>query len=97
MHLLREDASYRAIVDMLVEVPEHSTEAVKRICTAYLKLLFPNVRSVEDVNIREFNRYCLHPAVKMRGIIKKQLGILDSEFKGKGVPNFSVKDVRDEN
>lgn len=101
MHLLREDASYRAIVDMLVEVPEHSdtrdTEAVKRICTAYLKLLFPNVRSVEDVNIHEFNRYCLRPAVKMRGIIKKQLGILDSEFKGKGVPNFSVKDVRDEN
>lgn len=100
MHLLREDASYRAIVDDLVEVPEHSdtrdTEAVKRICTAYLKLLFPNVRSVADVNIREFNRYCLRPAVKMRGIIKIQLGILDPEFKGKSVPSFMVRDVKNE-
>ena len=100
MHLLRDDASYRAIVDRLIEVPEHAdtrdTEAVKRICTAYLKLLFPNVRSVSDVNIREFNRYCLRPATKMRGIIKIQLGILDSEFKGKNVPSFSVRDIRDE-
>ena len=44
MHLLRDDASYRAIVDRLIKVPEYSdtrdTEAVKRICTAYLKLLF---------------------------------------------------------
>ena len=38
--------SYRAIVDN-IEVPEattRDTEAVKRIATAYLKLLFPNVR-----------------------------------------------------
>ena len=101
MHMLRDDASYRAIVDKLVEVPEHSdtrdTEAVKRICTAYLKLLFPNVRSVDDVNVREFNRYCLRPATKMRGIIKIQLGILDSEFKGKNVPSFSVRDISNEN
>ena len=101
MHLLREDASYRAIVDRLVEVPEHSdtrdTEAVKRICTAYLKLLFPHVRSAADVNSREFNRYCLRPATKMRGIIKIQLGILDVEFKGKNVPNFTVRDISDEN
>ena len=45
MHLLREDASYRAIVDALVEVPEHSdtrdTEAVKRICTAYFEITVP--------------------------------------------------------
>ena len=101
MHLLREDATYRAIVDKLVEVPEHSdtrdTEAVKRICTAYLKLLFPNVRSEKDVNVREFNRYCLRPATKMRGIIKIQLGILDPEFKGKSVPNFSINFINYEN
>lgn len=100
LHLLREDASYRAIVDQLVEVPEHSdtrdTEAVKRISTAYLKLLFPNVRSAKDVNLREFQRYCLRPAAKMREIIKVQLGILDIEFKGKSVPIFSVRDVKHE-
>lgn len=95
MHLLRDDASYRAIVDQLVEVPEHSdtrdTEAVKRIATAYLKLLFPNVKTADDVNVREFQRYCLRPATKMRQIIKMQLGILDIEFKGKDVPAFSIR------
>jgi len=97
MHLLREDASYRAITDQLIEVPEHAdtrdTEAVKRICTAYLKLLYPNVRSVRDIEAKDFNKYCLRPAVKMRGIIKIQLGILDPEFKGKNVPKFSIKDI----
>ena len=94
MHLLREDASYRAIVDQLVEVPPKSdtrdTEAVKRLCTAYLKLLFPNVRSKEDVNLREFRKYCLHPAVSMRGIIKTQMGILDEEFRGKDIPKYTI-------
>lgn len=97
LHMLRDDASYRAIVDQLVEVPEHSdtrdTEAVKRICTGYLKLLFPNVRTIYDIEPREFNNYCLRPATKMRAVIKTQLGMLDQEFKGKNVPKFTVKDV----
>lgn len=100
MHLLRDDASYRAIVDKMVDYPENSatrnTEAVKRIATAYLKLLFPNVRSAEDVNVREFQQYCLRPAVKMRGIILKQLGILDSQYRGMNMPQFSVKDLNNE-
>ncbi|WP_206458290.1 BREX system Lon protease-like protein BrxL [Anaerovorax sp. IOR16] len=100
LHLLREDASYRAIVDQLIEVPDHAdtrdTEAVKRITTAYLKLLFPHVRSVNDVDIREFQLYCLRPAAKMRQIIKKQLGILDIEFKGKDIPAFSVRKINNE-
>lgn len=69
---------------------------MKRIATAYMKLLFPNVRSVEDVDVREFQQYCLRPAVKMRGIILKQLGILDSQFRGKSMPQFSVKEVKNE-
>ena len=43
MHELRDDMSYRAIVDKLIEVPEgadtRDTEAVKRISTAYLKII----------------------------------------------------------
>ena len=96
LHLMRSDASYRAVVDEIVDVPEHSdtrdTEAVKRIATAYLKLLFPNVRASEDVVPNEFRKYCLRPAVKMRSIIKKQLALLDDEFKGKDVPNFDIKE-----
>ncbi len=96
IHILRSDVSYRAIVDEILDVPYGSdtrdTEAVKRICTAYLKLLFPNVCSVEDVNLREFNRYCLSPAKKMRGIIIKQLGILDpGDFEGKNIPDIKIK------
>ena len=100
LHLLRDDASYRAIVDQIVEVPERAdtrdTEAVKRICTAYLKLLFPNVREPGDIKILDFNKYCLRPAQKMRQIIKFQLGLLDSEFKGKDVPRFTVRDFKNE-
>ncbi len=99
LHLLRDDASYRAIVDKIMDVPEKAdtrdTEAVKRIATAYLKLLFPNVRTVEDVNSKRFLKYCLRPARNMRQIIKRQMGILDTEFKGKDVPVYGVKDVTD--
>jgi len=95
--MLRDDISYRAIVDQIVDVPEKAdtrdTEAVKRIATAYLKLLFPNVRKVEDISARDFNRYCLRRACKMRATIKMQLGILDSEYRGKDIPQFTVNEV----
>lgn len=95
MHLLRDDVSYRAIVDKLVEYPSDAdtrdTEAVKRIATAYLKLLFPHVRFAKDVNLQEFQNYCLRPAAKMRQIIVRQMGMIDSQYKGKNIPSFSVK------
>jgi ATP-dependent Lon protease len=95
MHELRDDMSYRAIVDELIEVPEaadtRDTEAVKRIATAYLKLLFPQIRSADDITAREFKRYCLDRARKMRDTIKYQLGILDVEYRGKEIPVFSVR------
>lgn len=94
LHELREDISYRAIVDKIVKVPEKSdtrdTAAIKRIATAYLKLFFPNVRSVEDVDKEIFSRYCLERAAKMRGIIRKQLALLDVEYAGKDIPKFEV-------
>lgn len=97
LHELRSDMSYRAIVDELVEVPDaadtRDTEAVKRIATAYLKLLFPNVRSASEVSAGDFKRYCLQRAYRMRDTIKTQLGILDSEYKGKDVPVFGIKEV----
>lgn len=99
LHELREDGSYRAIVDRLIEVPEdcnpdtRDTEAVKRIATAYLKLLFPNVRKPEDINPRDFNRYCLKRACNMRATIKMQLGIMDVEYRGRDIPPFKVKNL----
>lgn len=102
MHMLRDDASYRAIVDQIVEVSDSAyvrhTEAVKRIATACLKLLFPNVRSVSDINPRQFLRYCLRPAIKMRKIIWRQLSILDAEYKNedKQMPTFSLRNFENE-
>ncbi|HQA59097.1 MAG TPA: BREX system Lon protease-like protein BrxL [Acetivibrio sp.] len=99
LHKLREDMSYRAIVDELVIVPEaadtRDTEAVKRITTAYLKLLFPNVRKPGDITAHDFKRYCLDRARKMRDTIKYQLGLLDEEYRGKDIPTFSVRSYTD--
>lgn len=96
MHELRNDMSYRAIVEKIVDVPERSdtrdTEAIKRIATAYLKLLFPHVRSEFDIDKQEFTDYCLVPAMRMRRIIKLQQGMIDAEYKGKDVPLLTVKD-----
>lgn len=94
MHLLREDTSYRAIVDRIIKYPEDAdtrhTEAVKRISTAFLKLLFPHVRSLEDINPFEFERYCLRPARLMRKIILKQLALIDREYAGKDLPKYTI-------
>jgi len=99
MHELRDDMSYRAVVDELIEVPEaadtRDTEAVKRIATAYLKLLFPHVRSSDDIAAREFQRYCLDRARKMRDTIRYQLGVLDEEYRGKSMPVFKVNTAYD--
>ncbi len=97
LHEIRSDTTYRAVVDKLVIVPEaadtRDTEAIKRIATAYLKLLFPNVRKAEDITARDFNRYCLRRACAMRATIKMQLGILDAEYRGKDIPQFKINEV----
>lgn len=98
LHMLRDDISYRAIVDQIVEVSngayERHVEAVKRLTTAHLKLYFPNVRSVADIDKQLFLNYCLRPSVKMRAIVQKQLEILDpKEYKkeDKQMPTFSLR------
>ncbi|MCD7785559.1 MAG: BREX system Lon protease-like protein BrxL [Oscillospiraceae bacterium] len=99
MHELRDDSSYRSIVDELVIVPDgadtRDTEAVKRIATAYLKLLFSHVQEPTDISTREFKRYCLDRARRMRDTIKYQLGLLDVEYAGKDLPNFGIREFDD--
>lgn len=94
LHELRSDMTYRSFVDEHVVVPEgadtRDTEAVKRITTAYLKLLFPHVQSAKDISEREFRRYCLDRARRMRDTIRYQLGLLDEEYAGKDLPAFDV-------
>lgn len=100
MHQMRGDLSYRAIADELIAVPSGAdtrhTEAVKRIATGWLKLLFPCVRQAKDINKADFLRYCLSPAIRMRSIILSQLRILDNKEYGSekhSMPSFYVKDI----
>lgn len=94
MHELRGDMSYRRVVDEYIVVPDgadtRDTEAVKRIATAYLKLLFPQVQHREDIAAREFKRYCFDRARRMRDTVKYQLGLLDIEYAGKDLPPLKV-------
>lgn len=93
LHSLRDEFYYRAIVDELLVCEEdadtRNLEAVKKIATAYLKLLFPNVTKAEDVNIKEFEEYCVKPALEGRGAVLSQLKIIDEEYSDKKMPTFT--------
>lgn len=102
MHYLRDELAYRAVVDQLLQLPKNSatrdTEAIKRICTGYLKLLFPNATDVSKVDVSLFETYCLAPAMEMRRVIKTQLGIIDEgEFGGMTIPEITIKEQYREN
>ena len=93
MHVLREDSTYYGLVSKLAICDGGDTRdinAVLKIATALVKLLFPHWIIMEDINLDEFEQYCLAPAVEMRKIIKKQLGIMDEEYRNKPVPEFKV-------
>ena len=97
LHALRGESVYRSVVDKLVCIPPNAatrdTEAIKRLSTAFLKLLFPHATDVSELDPAEFETYCLKPAMEMRGIIKTQLGILDpGEFQGKQIPSVTLND-----
>ena len=97
-------SGWAAIVDQIVEVSagayERHVEAVKRLTTAYMKLLMPHIRSASDIldnidNKRNFKDYCLRPAIKMRAVIQKQLEIIDTkEYKKpeKQMPKFTLRE-----
>ena len=99
MNLIRAQSEclmYRGVVEELVEYPASAdtrdTEAVLRICTAYLKLLFPHVTSADKADVEEFSFYCLRPAIEMRTVIRQQLQIIDpKEYGKKNMAVYSIK------
>ena len=101
MHLLRQPAEtliYRHVVEQLVDYPPgadtRDTEAVLRLCTAYLKLLFPHVIEPDGIDQGEFKRYCLRPAVQMRTVIRQQLQKIDPlEYGGKNIAAYTLRGV----
>jgi len=94
LHLLREDISYSPIVNSILDVPSHAdtrdVNAIKRLTTAYLKLLFPHVESIDDIDIDEFKLFCFDEAYKKRAIIRQQIHQIDREFK-EDMPKIKIK------
>ena len=99
LHELREDSTYRGIVEGMLNIPPKAdardTEAIRKICTAYIKLLFPHVEKPEDISPTDFDAYCLQPAKAMRSIIREQMGLADSKEAGKTVPDIRTLGLED--
>ena len=87
---------YSAIVKELLDIPKNAdtrdTTAVIKLCSAYLKLLYPNVRTAKDINPKEFKTICFDPAFAKRRIIRQQLAAIDREFTDK-MPDITVRGV----
>lgn len=94
LHELRNNSSYRAIVEDMLYIPPKAdtrdTEAIKKVCTAYTKLLFPHAETSHDIRPEDFDYYCLHPALQMRSIIREQMGLADLKEAGKTVPRIQT-------
>lgn len=94
LHKLRTIPDFANVVDSLLDIPKNAdtrdTRAIVKICTGYLKLLFPHVHEREDIDKMEFETFCLKPAIEMRKIIKRQISLIDSEFK-EDLPKIKMK------
>ena len=92
LHELRETPTYRTVVEQMLYIPPKAdtrdTEAIRKICTAFIKLIFPHVDSTNDIDPLDFDTYCLQPAIAMRSIIREQMGFTDPKELGKTVPDI---------
>lgn len=80
LHNLRGELKFSDLVDSCLDVPPKSDKrdltAITRLCTGFVKLLFPHAETKSDIEPDEFIKYCLEPAKAMRTIIKKQLCVI---------------------
>ncbi|MEN2983671.1 MAG: BREX system Lon protease-like protein BrxL [Dictyoglomaceae bacterium] len=94
LHALRFASEYSLIVDELIETETRAdtrdVNAIKKIATAYFKLLFPHIRDVSYVSKEDFEMFCLKPAIEKRGIIRRQIHLVDSEYR-ENLPEVKVR------
>lgn len=101
LHTLRTRTEYEEIFNTIVNHQRDSdirdTNAVRKVATAYCKLLFPHVRNISELSSEELEsfkadylRYCLEPAVRRRGIIRRQCHLIDKEF-SPAMPEFTLR------
>ena len=101
LHGLRSSTKFETIVDEILEVPKgadhRDVSRIKSLCTAFVKLLYPNAKTKDDIPEEEFIKYCLNPSLGMRRTIRKQLTIIDpQEFSNSEVPDIKYKDSANE-
>ncbi len=104
LHFMRTETHSQNLFDELVEYDKNAAyvrhvKAVKKIATAYCKLLFPHIgtlsgMSEEDVSTfkKLYKEYCLLPAVEARSYIYEQCKLVDSEYKYNSMPEFTIVD-----
>lgn len=91
MHSLRSCPEYAKLFDQIVSFDKaadlRDIKAVKKLATAYSKLLFPHIKTLATLSetekrdfVNSYEKYCLVPAIKKRGIIRLQCHLLDKEF-----------------
>ena len=91
---LRTASYYSGVVKDLLEIPKNSdtrdTNAIIKMASGYLKLLFPNVHSASDISYDDFVTYCFEPAFEKRKIVRSQLALMDPEYTSE-MPNITVR------
>jgi ATP-dependent Lon protease len=107
LHHMRTESYSQAIFDYLVEYDKKTAyvrhaKAIRKIASAYCKLLFPHVKSLEDMSEEDlatfkrlYNEYCLLPAIEARSYIYEQCKLVDGEYKHNTIPEFTIRDFDD--
>lgn len=80
LHELRPRVAYTDYVNLNMHLEGcddlRDKKAITRTASAYLKLLFPDLKPEED----EFIEYCVEPAVELRQRIRDELHKMDREY-----------------
>jgi ATP-dependent Lon protease len=80
LHSLRKDLKYVDYVNVKMHLSGcddlRDKKAITRTATAYLKLLFPNLK----LSNKEFIKYCVKPAIELRQKIRDELWKMDREY-----------------
>lgn len=96
LSMQRGMSKYASVVTDMLDIPKNAdtrdTTAIIRLATAYMKILFPDVKSVGDISKEDFETYCFRPAFEKRKIIRNQLSLADMEY-NPTMPDIKVRDL----
>jgi ATP-dependent Lon protease len=91
LHALRTRQHYMAYTKEHIQSKGdlRDTRAVQRLANGFLKLIFPNLTQLIP---KDFERYCLMPAIELRSNVRQQMAQMDSEFSPK-IAHISLREL----